>query len=456
MPHSGEGSPVAVGAETSATPPQAPLPREAAPPGALTGADDRRVRDLATILNVSRAMTAEKDLDALLAMIIRETTKLLDADRSSLFLVDEARGELYSRIAEKSGIREIRFPIGKGVAGWVAQERKPLNIADAYKDLRFNPAFDKATKFRTRSILCIPLMTIEGRLVGVVQVLNKGQGMFTRYDEDLLQALGAHAAVALDNSRLLAEYVEKRKMEQALALAREIQVGLFPTAAPDIPGVEVAGKSLSCDETGGDYYDYVDLGEGRVAFAVGDVSGHGVGSALLMAGTRAFLRALVLEIDSPAQVLEKLNGLLKQDVSGGRFVTLFFGILDARANVFRYSSAGHDYPIVFRPGTGEIFELESTGPPLGILAGMPFPEGPPMELMPGDLMVFTTDGVWEAADAAGARFDRARLKDAIRRRAAEPPASIIGGVFEEVRAHIGGAGQKDDLTMVVVRITQRG
>jgi phosphoserine phosphatase len=414
--------------------------------------EDRRVRDLSTILNVSRAMTEEKDLDALLALIIREATTLLDADRSSLFLVDEERGELYSRIAEKAGVREIRFPVGRGIAGAVAADRKTINIPDAYNDPRFNPDFDRRTGFHTRSILCMPLLTSDGRLVGVIQVLNKREGPFTRYDEDMLSALGAHAAVALDNARLLEHFVEKKKLEQALSLAREIQHGLFPKEAPSVAGLAVAGYSVSCDETGGDYYDYVDLGNGRIAFAIGDVSGHGVGSALIMAGARAFLRALMLEVDSPARTLERLNRLLKQDVSGGRFVTLFYGVLDTAAGVLRYSSAGHDYPVVYRSATGEVLELESTGPPLGILPGMDFPEGPPLEVKPGDVLAFTTDGVWEAADGAGVKFDRPRLRDAVRRHAAEPPETIIERIVAEVRAHIGDAGQKDDITMIVAKL----
>lgn len=165
----------------------------------------KKLRDLTAILEVSRAMMAEPELDNLLDLIIRRATYVMDAERTSLFLVDEDTNELFSRIAQDAEIREIRFPVGKGIAGYVAKTGEVVNIRDAYKDDRFNPEFDKKTGYRTRTILCVPLRASGEQVIGVLQVLNKREGVFTRYDEDLISAFGAQAAVCIERTRLLAE-----------------------------------------------------------------------------------------------------------------------------------------------------------------------------------------------------------------------------------------------------------
>lgn len=165
----------------------------------------KKLRDLTAILEVSRAMMAEPELDNLLDLIIRRATLVMEAERTSLFLVDEDTNELFSRIAQDAEIREIRFPVGKGIAGHVAKTGEIVNIKDAYKDDRFNPEFDKKTGYKTRTILCVPLVASGEHVIGVLQVLNKREGVFTPYDEELISALAAQAAVCIERTRLLAE-----------------------------------------------------------------------------------------------------------------------------------------------------------------------------------------------------------------------------------------------------------
>lgn len=174
---------------------------------------EKKIRDMEIILELSRAMTREKNLDNLLNLIMTEATVMMDADRSSLFLVDYDTGELWSRIAQDAEINEIRFPIGMGIAGAVGKTGEVINIKEAYDDPRFNRAIDKKTGYRTRTILCMPLTNHEGGIIGVIQVLNKREGHFTRYDEDLLAALSSHAAVAIENAEL---YREREQMFESL------------------------------------------------------------------------------------------------------------------------------------------------------------------------------------------------------------------------------------------------
>jgi diguanylate cyclase (GGDEF)-like protein len=157
---------------------------------------------LSSLLKIGLRLTAERDLERLLRMIIEETTAVLGADRSSLFLIDQERDEMWAKISQGVDVIEIRFPLGVGIAGFVGRSGEIVNIADAYSDPRFNPAFDKKTGFRTKSILCCPLRDMRGGIIGAIQVLNKRTGLFSSEDETLLSALSAHAAVAIENADL--------------------------------------------------------------------------------------------------------------------------------------------------------------------------------------------------------------------------------------------------------------
>ncbi|KAF0242960.1 MAG: protein serine [Planctomycetota bacterium] len=410
----------------------------------------QRARDLETILDVTRKMSSVHDTDELLGIILSETVRVMNADRASLFLVDKRTNELIARIAQKAATM-IRFPVGKGIAGHVAATKEVVNIVDAYNDPRFNPEFDKKTGYRTRTILCAPLLTRDNDVIGVLQVINKKDGEFTRYDEAFMLAFGSQCALALENARLLRDYVEQQKTKQAMSIARNVQQGLLPKTAPDLPGWDIAWKSIPCDETGGDYFDFVPLPDGRLGVAIGDVSGHGMGPALLMASARSFLQALSRQSSNPAAVLPTLNDLVSRDMEAERFITLFYGALDPASGALRYSSAGHDPPFVLRKTAGTCEELDSTGMPLGIMAGSDFPiaEVAPMEK--GDLLVLSTDGVWEAMNPDNKSYGRERfsaLLDGVKGRSA---AEIVEAVWDEVIRFCDGAAQRDDFTLVVVR-----
>jgi HD-GYP domain-containing protein (c-di-GMP phosphodiesterase class II) len=163
---------------------------------------EKRLRKLTGILEAAQALVAERDLDRLLQLIVRTAAQVVEADRCTLFLVDAQRGELWSKVAQGVGMQEIRFPMGRGIAGAVAATNVVVNIPEAYDDDRFNREVDKQTGYRTRSILCVPMRSLEGEVVGVLQALNKAAGPFTQDDEELLMALGGQAAAAVNNALL--------------------------------------------------------------------------------------------------------------------------------------------------------------------------------------------------------------------------------------------------------------
>ena len=245
----------------------------------------RQARNLNALLRVSKALATEIRLDDLLQVIVEKAAEVMDADRATLFLYDESRNELWSKTTQRLEIKEIRLPLGVGIAGHVAKTRTPINIPDAYADARFDPDFDKETGYRTRSILCLPLIGNGDRLIGVIQVLNKkDQEVFNEADESLLGGLSAHITVALERARLIEAYVEKERMEEALKLAHDIQMSMLPKIFPPFPErqeFDIFAAIAPAKEVGGDFYDFFFINDDHFCFAVGDVSGKGVAGVAL-------------------------------------------------------------------------------------------------------------------------------------------------------------------------------
>lgn len=412
---------------------------------------NKKLQDLQELLEVSKAMSLEKDFDRLIDLIVDAANRVMEAERSSLYIYDQKNNELWTKIAHAT--ERFRIKVGKGIAGEVAYCQQLLNIENADTDPRHFKGIDQKSGFHTKTILCGPLINHEGKLIGVLQLLNKKTPphYFTKYDEELLQAFSSHIAVTLDQAQLVQEHIAKLKLEHDMSLAREIQQGLLPKETPNLQGFDIYGWSQPCDETGGDYFDYVPMDGGKLGLVIADVTGHGIGPALLMAGARAFTRATAALGGTVDQLLFLVNNLLAQDLAGGRFVTLFWGALDAGTRTFEYSSAGHGHAFIYRRDTEKLEELDSTAPPLGIIPDLQFPMGGRYELKQGDVILLTTDGLEEAMNPSNEEYGRARLRQTLTKHAGKTAAGMAESIHNDVVHFMAGAQQRDDLTMVVVK-----
>jgi phosphoserine phosphatase RsbU/P len=415
---------------------------------AMDSERDRLLADLAMILEVSRAMGAERDLARLLDLIVSSATTLISADRSSLFLVDADRGELWTTIAQRT--TAIRLPIGKGIAGTVASTGETINITAAYDDSRFDPGNDRRSGYLTRSILCMPLRNHEGKIVGVIQALNKQvEEHFTAYDEQVLSALCSQAAVAIETARLITSERERERLSHELELAAGIQAGLLPSEAPQHESWRFASFARPCDETGGDYYDYL-IGPDGIDVVVGDVSGHGIAAALIMGTARAFLRAVHDgSPDDPGAIVTRLNRLLANDLGDDVFMSLVLCRLSNEGQI-TYVSAGHEAPIVYRPSTGAFLGLEETGLLLGIIDDEAYETMLITASKPGDIICCFTDGMWECADHDGLQLGVERFRNIIRASAANGAVAVRDALVTAAMGQLQGAPPKDDMTLVVV------
>jgi phosphoserine phosphatase RsbU/P len=412
----------------------------------------RQTRNLNALLRVSKALATEIRLDDLLQVIVQEAAEVLDADRATLFLYDESRNELWSKTTQRLEIREIRLPLGVGIAGTVAMARTTINIPDTCADARFNPDFDKETGYRTRSILCMPLIGNEDRLIGVIQVLNKkDQEVFNEADESLLGGLSAHITVALERARLIEAYVEKERMEEALKLAHDIQMSMLPKIFPPFPErheFDLFAAIAPAKEVGGDFYDFFFIDDDHLCFAVGDVSGKGVPASLFMAVTKTLFKATAGNGGMPGEILARLNTEICRDNESCMFVTLFCGILNIRTGQVKYSNGGHNLPYYLHQSGVSVLE-NTGGRVLGVVEQSPYASGR-MVLGPGEALLLYTDGVTEAMDPNDTLYSDQRLEQFLVRNRGSSPRQIIDDLVSDVRHFAGEAPQSDDITALAL------
>jgi serine phosphatase RsbU (regulator of sigma subunit) len=255
----------------------------------------------------------------------------------------------------------------------------------------------------------------------------------------------------------ISRHHRQREIEGELLIAHKIQQGLFPACAPRAAGFDIHGACWPAAATGGDYFDYLNLPDGRLGLVIGDVTGHGLGPALLMASTRAYLRSFSRTHGEAATILSLANRVLAEDVTDGRNVTLLLGELDCRSGSFRFASAGHYPPgfILDRNGAPRT-RLESTGLPLGVLAEGEYTARPATRLEPGEVLVLLTDGVIEAESPAGGRFGDPRVLEVVRANRHRCAREIVEALYRSVREFSHNGPQVDDITLMVVRSEPEG
>jgi sigma-B regulation protein RsbU (phosphoserine phosphatase) len=288
-------------------------------------------------------------------------------------------------------------------------------------------------------------------LVAFVQRIHQGdleQELKLEYSTEFVQLskqINAMAAGLRDRMRL----------RNSLVLAQEVQQNLLPSNKPAIRGLDIAGHATYCDETGGDYFDFLTIAgqpDTTAAIAVGDVVGHGVAAAMLMATARGILRSRCRMPGTPADLLTHLNSLLVEDTGGDRFMTMLLMTVDAERKEMLWATAGHDMPIIYDPVKDHFNEVNGSGMSLGLVKGIVYKEQLISDLQPGQLVMVATDGLWETFSRNGEMFGKGRVRNLIRRFADLPAAEIGERINAELSRFLDTKSPDDDLTFVIVKI----
>ena len=401
--------------------------------------------ELTRVLDVTRKLAARFDLATMLTEVVRAAEAVIEAEGGSLWLYEKERHELVMRVA--TGMEPVRVPADRGIVGECVRTRAIINVPDCYADPRFNQAIDKASGFRTRCMLTLPLVGHDDALVGVLQILNKRHGTFDAHDEQLAAALAAQCAVALQRAQMFEALVAGERLKQEIAVAREIQMGTLPRAMPTLAGYDVFGAFHPAGLVG-DTFDLAALPHHRLFVMMGDATGHGIGPALSVTQMQAMLR-LSVRLDTGLDAAYRhVNNQLESDLPPERFVTGFIGVLDARAHTLEFHAAGQGPILHYRAATGTVERGLPTTFPLGA-----FPVDQPrpsrrLALAPGDVIALISDGVFEWPGHDGSEFGVERVEALLREHHGLPCARLAERIFGEARAF--GAAQADDVTIVLL------
>jgi phosphoserine phosphatase RsbU/P len=405
--------------------------------------------DLLRVLEIAQQLAITTDLQALLRQIENAALDLFVCERATVFVFDNKKNELYSYVSTRN--EKIRFPVEQGIAGACFRSNQIIKVADAYSDSRFNPRIDHETGFKTRNILSCPLTTHNQKPLGVLQILNKRHGQFNQRDQLLLHMLSAQCGVALERQFLLEQFADKQRLQRELTIAHNIQQNLLPKHPPQVSGFDIAGWSQPAEETGGDFFNYQYLVDGRLLLVVADVAGHGIGPALLAAQCHSLQKAIFALIADIQQGVTLINRLLSEDLPTDRFVTLFFALLSPNNNKVTFTSAGHSPAILFRSKDNHLLSLPVHGPPMGIVPDNIYQSWDQFYFNPGDMLLVFTDGFVEWENPQGEPFGVEHLGKIITRCQTLPAAEIIQRIYNELVSYGGNNPQADDLTAVIVK-----
>ncbi|MCC7518053.1 MAG: SpoIIE family protein phosphatase [Verrucomicrobiae bacterium] len=405
------------------------------------------------LVRVSCIINSIRDYRELLTSLLATTKEVMDCEAGSLMLYNEDTHDLSWHVAlgEKADkLKEMgRLPMGKGVAGWVAENRKPALVPDTAADERFFRGTDTRTGFQTRSILCVPL-ELGGKLVGVLQALNpKNKKGFDERDLEIFEAYGSMAATAIEKIRWQEAMVEQEGLKRDLEAAREIQARFLPQSLDDFAdGLQIAFAYQPAQQVGGDFYDAKRNVGGAVAFFFGDVTGKGMPAALLTAQILSEFRHQAPQCADPSIILARVNDALAARSARGMFATAWCGVARAAGGGIEvvHACAGHPAPL--RAGNGQAAFVETrSGPPIGIAPGMEYPSSR-LALASGELVCLYTDGIIEGRDPAGNEYGYERL-----RRLAEGwpvgAKAAAEAIVADAKGFWNGAPQRDDITLLL-------
>lgn len=387
------------------------------------------------------------DLSELIHLNAHFAREIVGADRCSLWLIDETANELWTIVAH--GMKEIRIPFGHGLVGVCVRDGEVVLTNDVQHDPRFHSTVDANSGYESRQMLCMP-MRGAGRVIGALQLLNKEKG-FTERDVNLVELLAHFAASAVESERLRQGAESARLLRHELDLARDVQSRLLPQEGIQTEGVTAVCFCRPAKIVGGDYCDLIPLGEGRLAFTLGDVSGKGIAAAVMMASIQTLLRSLLQQEQmNVARILQELNRVLYESSTASRYSTLFCAVVDTAKRELTYVNAGHVPPLLLK-SDGRLITLPGGGLPVGLL---PACEYEPMvaHLERGDTLLVVSDGFIEACSMDGTFWDDARVGEIFQQHGLASIAELPGVLTAEADAWAAGAEQFDDMTVVAIRI----
>ncbi len=393
--------------------------------------------------NLGKALSLDEVLNKLLDSVFKI---FLQADRGLIILKGPDGSLIPKAVKHRRAGDEDQIRVSRTIVNQVMKTQEAILSADAASDARFDTS-QSIADLRIRSMMCAPLVDSEGTSLGVIQIDTKdSRHRFQREDLDVLASIASQAAIAVDNAQMHETTLRQQAMERDLELAHKVQRGLLPAAPPSLTGYRFFDFYEPANQVGGDYYDYVELSNNRIAVVIGDVSGKGVSAALLMAKLSGEVRYCLASEPTPAEAVSRINASFSRSGWQDRFVTFVLAVLDVGSSELTVVNAGHMPPLL-RQSSGVVEEIgdEQAGLPLGVDADYQY-EQFTRSFAPGEFLALFTDGISEAMNGANELYGLDRLRNQL----AQPSASVdaLGRlILDDVKLFVGGRSQSDDMCL---------
>ncbi len=426
------------------------ISESSSPDPALTVVDKLRM-----LLDITKTISQSSDLEEVLKLVMDTLGSLIRFDAAGIYLLEKADGDGEDQYIFKSkvirGYRisfdlvEPRLRLGEGFIGHVAQTGEPLISPDVSADERYFPA-----RKRTKSEMVAPIISND-KVIGVFDLESDHLEAYTQDDLAILQLLASQVAIIIEKVRLLEQFVEKRRLQAQLEIAREVQLELLPDGDPEIQDFDISAYIFPTEEVSGDYYDWVRIFDDQIAIIVADAVGKGIPAALLMAFLRASLRAGVQVGYAPQVAFLKVGNLLWDSVEDHQFITAIYGILDSTNRTFVYSNAGHNPPLLMK-ASGEYRYVEYGDLPLGMFRETRYHQHF-IRLERGDVLVLYTDGIIETMNDSGEQYGKDRFAERILEGINKPAREMIDFVRDGLSEFTKQEFLDDDGTLFIIKAT---
>lgn len=407
----------------------------------------RQAHTLTVLNEISRELTSILDLDALLERVGQLLRRLIDYQMFSVWLVNETDKVLENSFAIRFGERfvpEEKLPLDRGLVGAAIAERRLVHAPDVRKDARYYPVNQE-----TRSEITVPLI-YKGKVIGVLDVEHTRAHYFNEDHERALITLAAQIAISVENARLYQRVAQQeQRLERDLAMAREVQLRLLPAVKPKHARAEFAARFIPARTIGGDLYDFLQYDSERSGIALGDVSGKAAPAALYAALVSGIMRSASSQNLSPSQMLASLNDALQERRLDSQYVTMLYALWNDTNQTLQIANAGAVQPLFCR--SGEVETIRAEGFPLGLFPKVTYEEFG-LATQPGDSVVFFSDGIVDAQNAAGEMFGNDRLVNVVRKNQLKSASKLADAILSEVSKFQGSVERFDDETVVVLRV----
>lgn len=408
----------------------------------------RQARQLTLLTEISRELTSILNVDQLLKRIADLLTRIIDYQMFSILLIDSTGTVLQHRFSlrfKESVQLKHEIPLGQGLVGYAAQNKQPVLVPDVSKDPRYIEANPE-----TRSELCIPLI-YKDKVIGVLDIEHTKRNYFNEDHVRIMTTMAAQVAIAIENATLYERIArQEKRLEQDLALARELQFRLLPPKLPLFKNAELATRFAPARQIGGDLYDFLNYsGQGMSGIAIGDVSGKGAPAAIYAALVSGITRSHAMEEPGAASMLEAINLSLAERPIDGQYISMIYGVWDDYHRKLLIANSGLPRPIHCRNGRSTL--LNVTGLPMGLFNHATYEEMT-IQAEPGDAFVFFSDGILDATSSKGDMFGRGRLEKVADQNAHRSAEELVDAIFKSVSEHAEGVDPFDDQTIVVLKV----